>query len=156
MRQLLIAFLDEWFARYGRDFVAHYPDYYMPYGITLSEDEIGAVSTDVFRELFLPELAELSHRYGGLGMHCCADARHHWDAWKEIPDLRLLNIVHQAPVVEEAYSYFAEEAPQMHSWCGDGDPTTWKYPPGSRVVIGAGADSPDTGRRLAESISRRA
>jgi len=156
VRQLLTAFLDEWFARYGREYVAHYPDYFMSGGITLSEDEIGAVSTDMFRDLFLPELAELSRRYGGIGMHCCADARHHWEAWKEIPDLRLLNIVHQTPVVREAYSYFARQTPQMHSWCGEGDPTTWTYPAGSRVVIGAEADTDDEARRLAYGIARTA
>ena len=154
VRQVLTAFLDEWFARYGTDFVAHYPDYYMPGGITLSEDEIGAVSTDMFREFFLPELAELSNRYGGLGMHCCADARHHWEAWREIPGLQLLNIVHQPPVVEEAYSFFAEDVPQMHSWGGDGAPTEWRYPAGARVVIGAGADSPDAARRLVDEVAR--
>lgn len=154
VRQLLTGFLDEWFGRYGTEFVAHYPDYFMSGGITLSEDEIGAVSTDMFRDLFLPELTELSNRYGGLGMHCCADARHHWEAWKEIPGLQLLNIVHQAPVVEEAYSFFASEMPQMHSWCGDGDPTTWRYPTGSRVVIGAGAESPDAARQLVDAIAR--
>ena len=31
---LLTSFLDEWFARYGREFMGHFPDYYMPYGIT--------------------------------------------------------------------------------------------------------------------------
>ena len=41
VRQLLVGFLDEWFARYGTDFVAHFPDYYMSGGLTLSEDEIG-------------------------------------------------------------------------------------------------------------------
>ncbi len=92
VRLLLTDFLDEWFARYGKDFVAHYPDYYMPAGITLSEDEIGAVSPDTFHDLFLPELIGLSDRYGGLGMHCCADARHQWPAWKEIPNMRLLNV----------------------------------------------------------------
>lgn len=154
VRQLLVAFLDEWFARYGTDFVAHFPDYYMSGGITLSEDEIGAVSTDMFRELFLPELAELSQRYGGLGMHCCADARHHWEAWAEIPDLRLLNICHKASVVDKAYGYFARKLPQMHNWCGDGDPASWRFPAGSRVVIGAPADSPDEARRLVDEIGR--
>ena len=37
--QLLTAFLDEWFSRYGDAFVAHYPEYYFPRGITLSEDD---------------------------------------------------------------------------------------------------------------------
>ncbi|MFH1568917.1 MAG: uroporphyrinogen decarboxylase family protein [Gemmatimonadota bacterium] len=152
VRQLLTAFLDEWFARYGRDFVAHYPDYYMPGGITLSEDEIGAVNPEMFRQLFLPELAELSSRYGCLGMHCCADAHQHWEAWKEIPALRLLNIVQKPPVVQEAYTYFAGHTTQMHSWCGDGEPAAWTFPEDSRVVVSAGGGPPDAARELVEKL----
>lgn len=74
--ELLIAFLDEWFSRYGEEFIAHYPDYYMPKGMTLSEDEVGAVDEEMFVEFFLPELVHLSERYGGIGIHCCATARH--------------------------------------------------------------------------------
>ncbi|HJP31853.1 MAG: uroporphyrinogen decarboxylase family protein [Candidatus Latescibacteria bacterium] len=154
VRLLLTAFLDEWFARYGQDFVAHFPDYYMSGGISLSEDEIGAVNPDMFYELFLPELAELSDRYGGLGMHCCADARHHWPAWQEIPEMRLLNMVQPAAELEVAYGVFGDHTAQMHSWCGDGDPRSWRFPTGSRVVMGAGADSRDEARRLVRSLGR--
>lgn len=152
VRGLLTAFLDEWFSRYGSDYVAHYPDYYMPGGVTLSEDEIGVVSPQLFDELFLPELAELSTRYGGLGMHCCADARHHWEAWKQIPDLRLLNIVHRPDEVRDAYDCFADHTAQMHNWCGDGDPRTWSYPAAARVVIGVDAPTADTARALADDL----
>lgn len=117
----LTRFLDEWFARYGTDFVAHYPTYYVPRGVTLSEDEIGAVSSSMCKEHFLPELAILSRRYGQIGVHCCADARHQWQNLKKIPDLMLLNLVHSQEVLEEAYAHFAEHTTQMHLWCGDGD-----------------------------------
>lgn len=56
VKQLLTAFLDEWFKRYGKEFIAHHPDYYMPYGITLSADEIGVVNETMFCEYYLPEL----------------------------------------------------------------------------------------------------
>jgi hypothetical protein len=39
----------------------------MPKGITLSEDEVGSVSSEMFQKFFLPELQDLSARYGGLG-----------------------------------------------------------------------------------------
>ncbi len=149
VRQVLTGFLDEWFARYGRDFVAHYPDYYMPVGITLSEDEIGAVNPDMFRDLFLPELALLSARYGGIGMHCCANARHHWQAWREIPDLRLLNVVQPPQESAAAYGVFADHTAQMHNWCGDGG--SWQFPEGARVVISAGADSREQALVLTQS-----
>ena len=69
-----MAFLDEWFGRYGRDHIAHYPDYFMEGGWTVSEDEVGVVNEEMFEKLFLPELNELSRRYGGIGMHCCVTA----------------------------------------------------------------------------------
>ena len=40
---LLTEFLDAWFDRYGTEYMAHHPDYFMSGGVTLSEDEIGAV-----------------------------------------------------------------------------------------------------------------
>jgi hypothetical protein len=152
VRLLLVRFLDEWFTRYGRDFVAHYPDYYLAAGVSLSEDEIGAVNPDMFYELFLPELAELSERYGGLGMHCCADAHHHWPAWQEIPALRLLNVVQPVDQIRAAYERFGDATAQMHSWCGHGDPRTWRFPAGSRVVIAATAGSRDEAQQLTESL----
>jgi hypothetical protein len=136
VKQFLITTMDTWFARYGVEFIAHYPDYYMPVGITLSEDEVGAVSKTVYEELFLPELAELSQRYGGMGMHCCAHASHQWDGFMAIPDLRLINLVQSENVLQQAYDFFSV-IPQMHSWCGEGDPSNWvdAYPPGSRIVM---------------------
>lgn len=151
--QLVTRFLDEWFSRYGRDFVAHYPDYYMPRGITLSEDEIGAVNPQTFEEFFLPELLPLSERYGGIGIHCCANARHQWAGLTRIPGLRLLNLVQPPDVLREAYHYFASAAPQMHSWCGDGHPLSWieRLPAGSRVVLQVSAES----RAQAVELSRQ-
>jgi len=57
---LQTAFFDAWFARYGRDFIAHCPYYYIPRGLTLSEDEVGIVNAELFTEYYLPELAALS------------------------------------------------------------------------------------------------
>ena len=143
VKQLLVAFLDEWFSRYGVAFVAHYPDYYMPRGITLSEDEIGAVSEDVFETSFFDELVELSERFGGIGIHCCAHARHQWEGLKRVSGLRLLNLVQPAEKLIDAYRYFASVAPQMHNWCGEGDPLSWieELPEESRVVLQVPAES---------------
>ena len=81
VRVLLTNFVDAWFARYGSAFMAHFPDFYMPGGITLSEDEVGAVSPAMFSRFFLPELEWLANRYGAIGMHCCANARHQWQGF---------------------------------------------------------------------------
>ena len=156
VEQLLTAFLDEWFSRYGEEFVAHYPSYYMPRGITLSEDEVGAVNEEMFVEFFLPELAELSERYGGIGVHCCAHAQHQWDNFKKIPGLRLLNLVQPPEVLQAAYAFFADHVPQMHSWCGSGDPLSWpgQYPEGARVVIQAAAETKEQAIALCEGLRR--
>jgi hypothetical protein len=154
--ELFCAFFDEWFRRYGRDFIAHYPSYYMPRGLTLSEDEVGSINVEVFLELFLPELVELSNRYGGLGMHCCATARHQWEHFLKIPDLRLLNLVHNKEYLAEAYQFFGPHTAQMHCWCGDGEPEQWLrlYPPGARVVLQPTAKSEDDARRVSERLCK--
>lgn len=143
--QLLVAFLDEWFARYGKENMAHYPDYFINRGITISEDEIGIINTEMFFEYCIDDLAALSGRYGGLGMHCCANARHQWENIKRIPDLRLLNLVQPKEILCAAYEYFADFVPQMHWWCGDGEPWTWveSYPEKSRVVMQIPVNSRD-------------
>ncbi|MEE4382713.1 MAG: uroporphyrinogen decarboxylase family protein [Pseudomonadales bacterium] len=110
---LLTRFLDEWFARYGHAFVAHYPDYYMPFGITLSEDEIGSVGPELFEKLFLPELSELSRRYDAIGIHCCAHAVHQWDGLARVEGLRVLNLNQPDEVIREAIPRFAGVAAQL-------------------------------------------
>jgi len=152
--ELLTEFMDLWFTRYGRDFIAHYPYYYMPQGLTLSEDEVGAVSAGTFEQWFLPELAALSRRYGGLGMHCCANAHHQWNGFLKIPGLRVLNLVQPAEQTKEAYRFFAPHVAQAHNWCGDGPPETWpaRYPSGARVLMEPGASSRDEAMRLAEKL----
>ncbi|MDR3341725.1 MAG: hypothetical protein LBT14_02865 [Treponema sp.] len=105
--KLLTEFLDLWFKTFGRDFMAHWPDYYMPYGITLSEDEIGSISADLFREFSHQSLCDLSARYGGrIGIHCCANARHQWDLLKSIPGLTLLNLGQPDKIIREASVFF--------------------------------------------------
>ncbi len=152
--QLWTQFLDEWLRRYGPDFVAHFPTYYMPKGVTLSEDEIGAVSPALYEEFFLPELQAISDHFGGLGLHCCAHARHQWAGLKRIPNLRLLNLVQPVEVLRQAWDYFAG-LPQMHSWSGEGDPWTWpaQHPKGSRMVMEMRAETRDEALMLAERMA---
>ena len=93
IKELQFEFFDEWFKRFGKEHIAHYPDYYMPCGITISEDEVGAVSADMYRKFFEAELNEFSERYGGIGVHCCADSAHQWENFKHIKGLKILNLV---------------------------------------------------------------
>lgn len=157
VQALLTAFLDEWFRRYGREHIAHCPDYFMDGGWTVSEDEVGVVGEQVFEELFLPELNLLSDRYGGIGIHCCANSRHQWAGFKRIRGLRLLNICQPVETVREAYEFFEKDVVHWHSWNGDGDCWTWadQHPPGARFVIDAWADDREQALRLVEKLRNR-
>ena len=48
----------------------------MPFGMTLSEDNIGSVGPELFESMFLPELNTLSRHYGAIGIHFCTHAHH--------------------------------------------------------------------------------
>jgi uroporphyrinogen-III decarboxylase len=111
---LLTDFLDLWFSTFGAEFIAHFPDYYMPWGITLSEDEIGSLSEALCREFSLPTLIELSAHFGSrIGIHCCANAKHQWPVIKTIPGLVLLNLIQPDKIIQEASVYCGEDPPLM-------------------------------------------
>ena len=150
---LLTAFLDEWFSRYGTEYIAHYPSYYMSGGMTLSEDEIGAIDTNMFDEFFYDELCELSDHYGGIGIHCCADAVHQWDNLKRIPNLRLLNLNVEP---ERALHYYADHVPQWHALPDEGGPSERiaRMPSDAHAVIQINADSRLEAERIAEEWRR--
>lgn len=103
---LQIDFFDQWRERFGKEFVAHYPCYYMPDGITFSEDEIGTISPAMFEEFCLDELNILGNRYGGLGIHCCADSFHQWDNFLKMEPLKILNLNQPIDVLEKGFSKF--------------------------------------------------
>jgi hypothetical protein len=153
---LQFAFLDEWYRRYGVEFIAHFPDYYMPRGVTLSVDEIGAVSGKLFLEFFLPYLNRYSDRYGGLGVHCCAHARHQWEHLRKISGLRLLNISNQGAMVREAFSFFADLVPL---WNYDQSPTPlapleWlkQIPENVHVVLDISVESKKAALHISEQM----
>ena len=115
IKELLTLFLDKWFAVYGRDFIAHYPDYYMPYGITVSEDEAGAISPALFERYCLPGLNELSDRYGAIGIHSCADSERQWSHLAGVRNLKVMNLIRPDEAVARAYDLFGPICAQMHS-----------------------------------------
>jgi hypothetical protein len=148
-------FLDEWFRRYGKGCVAHYPDYYLPQGVSMSVDEIGVVSQKMFERFFLPELKDLSERCGGLGMHSCANNRHQWENFKKIPGLKLLNINQPEAALREAYTFFAGHVAQWHyGWDPLDDPLGWleQMPAEARVVVDVWAETKEAAIGLAERL----
>jgi len=113
--ELVTKFIDLWFNTFGREFIAHYPAYYMPFGITLSEDEIGCINNGQFSEFVMPFLCRLSEHYGGkIGLHCCADAKHQWGLIKKIPGLTLFNVTQHHDtnrITREASEFFRDGPP---------------------------------------------
>ena len=162
VRQLLVAFFDEWFGRYGSTFVAHYPDYVMHRGITISVDEVGAVSEAMFREFFRDELALLSEHFGGLGVHCCADARHQWPGFRELPGLKVIN--HNVPptrdpgeYLPDSLGFYAGAVAQVPvGWTPDVEPERWpdQFPEGSRVVFTVPAEDAAQAGAMAERLQK--
>lgn len=73
----------------------HCPETWTPpsMGPWLSNDECGAMSVAMFERFALPELLELSETFGGLGMHCCADAEHVFPSFNKIPNFYGFNRV---------------------------------------------------------------
>jgi hypothetical protein len=73
----------------------HFPITWVPpeLGPWLSNDECGIMSNDMFEDFCLPELIDLSETFGGLGMHCCADAEHQFPSFKKIPNFYGFNRV---------------------------------------------------------------
>ena len=155
-RELLSEFMDEWFSRYGCEFIGSYPDYYMPKGLHVSVDEIGVVNESMFGDYFMPELKFLSEHFGGLGIHSCADSRHQWGNFKNVPGLRLLNLVRPAEMVKEAYKFFDNHCVQMHLPGGTGEPDTWyrQLPDGVRAVLLFYTDTMEDAKMLMESLSK--
>jgi hypothetical protein len=92
---LLRTFLREFRRQQTEPSFAHCPNAWAPpeLGCWLSEDEAGSMSAAMFDEFCLPVLVGLSAEFGGLFMHCCADADHQYGNFRKIPNLRGLNRV---------------------------------------------------------------
>ena len=122
--------------------------------MTLSEDEIGAISPAFFKAYCLDTLNFLSDRYGGIGIHSCASSRHQWTGFRQVRGLRMLNLILPADILQEAYPYFAGQAAQMHSYFGEARPAAdWPGPdPETHVVLTAQAKDRDTALRALERM----
>ncbi|MHB0999984.1 MAG: uroporphyrinogen decarboxylase family protein [Armatimonadota bacterium] len=90
---LLKSFLKEFIREFPNSNLCHCPRAWAPpeLGCWLSEDEAGCVSAPMFKEFCLPSLIDLSDTFGGLFMHCCADADHQYGNFRAIPNFRGLN-----------------------------------------------------------------
>jgi hypothetical protein len=92
---LLKVFLGELRRQFPRLSPCHCPAAWAPpeMGPWLSNDECGSFGNAHFEEFILPELMDLAETFGGLGMHCCADAEHQFPLFGRIPNLYAFNRV---------------------------------------------------------------
>lgn len=158
---LTTAFLDEWFRRYGNRFCAHYPHYVMNRGISVSVDEVGIVSPELFRTFFAENLDKLSERYGGIGIHCCALSEHQFENFSKVRDLKLMNLYRPTPSRKKAYEVFRTLCVQCHGDYLSGIP---RYigpeedgivPRGSRVIYREPVDSLEEAQRKCDLYAKR-
>jgi len=92
--RLFKRFITELYREFPGMSPCHCPSAWSPnLGPWLSNDECGAISCAHFREFALPELIDLAESFGGLGMHCCADAEHQFDLFRTIPHFYAFNRV---------------------------------------------------------------
>ena len=154
VKELQIVFFDEWFRRYGTNYIAHYPEYYMEKGITMSADEIGCVSPQMFRDLMADEINDLSRRYGGVGIHTCADSINQWDNLKQIDGLRLLNIHRSWDQLLKAFDFFKDTCVQMNYSADGRNIDSEDLPEICRVVIPLNARDLDHAKELADQYGK--
>ncbi len=108
----LIEFLETFKSRYKNVCLDSFYLMWLPpeLGIKVSEDEVGSLSVEMYSEFCYPYLEQLSKKFGGISLHCCARAEHQWDGFLELPGLRFLNFVHPTVSLEKAVRKFSGRA----------------------------------------------
>ncbi|MBU0610225.1 MAG: hypothetical protein KKI08_20240 [Armatimonadetes bacterium] len=135
-------FLIEFYREFPDAALAHCPRTWAPaeLGPWVSNDECGMMNVAMFEEFLLPELAELSETFGGLGMHCCADGDHTFASFCKIPNFYAFNRV---PTKTQAYEAMFRElggpdGPVFVPWPPDEATVKMlldKAPEGSRFIF---------------------
>ena len=135
----------------------HCPDVWAPPEMApwMSNDECGAISTPMFEEFLLPEMLDLAETFGGLGMHCCADAEHQFESFKKIPGWYAFNRVAGRqgwrPVIEQFDG--SDETPVMVlAWMEDDDMEMLirEAPDGMRFIFQKNTDDLDEAKQWIE------
>lgn len=118
---LLETFLVEFRRIVGECNYCHCPYCWAPpeLGCWLSEDEVGSMSTTMFERFCLPVLNDLSRRFGGIFVHCCATADHQYGGFRKIVNLRGLNRAFQAPGPRPAFEAFTPQTVMMVAWTNE-------------------------------------
>ncbi len=123
------ALLKEFLTRFRSEFPnstpCHCPTMWAPpeMGPWVSNDECGMFNTQMFEQFCLDELIDLSQTFGGLGMHCCADAEHQFESFKKIPNFYGFNRVAGKMGYPSLLDYFNDAQSPVHvlAWLEDED-----------------------------------
>jgi hypothetical protein len=146
-------FLTEFRREFGEVSPCHCPGTWVPsqLGPWLSNDECGAMSTATFEEFCLPELVDLAETFGGLGMHCCADAEHQFASFKKIPGFYGFNRVAARRGYEPILGPFGGEGTPVHTLAWVDVETikrlSAKAPAGTRFAFVLMGEPPERARR---------
>lgn len=123
--ELFKTFLIEFRKEFPNCSPCHCPDAWAPpeMGPWLSNDECGAFSTGMFEEFCMPELVDLAETFGGLGMHCCADAEHQFESFKKIPSFYAFNRVAAQQGYSPLLDHFTGATAPVHvlAWVSEED-----------------------------------
>jgi len=147
----------------------HCPGTWVPpeLGPWVSNDEAGAMSPAMFEEFCLPELDDLSRTFGGVGMHCCADAEHQFPSFRAIRGFYGFNRVKAKRGYLPLLEHFAGPKAPVHclAWVSDEEigQLVTRAPKGTRFVFQhTGAENDDAaaewlarGRALNAAVERR-
>jgi hypothetical protein len=123
--RLLKTYLAEFRKAFPRCSSCHCPNVWSPpeMGPWLSNDECGSLSVELFESYCLPELVDLATTFGGLGMHCCADAEHQFPSFRKIPDFYAFNRVPAKRGFDPILGAFGGPAGPVHAlaWIAEAD-----------------------------------
>lgn len=159
--RLFKAFLTEFYRRHPTASLAHCPMVWVPpdLGPWLSNDECGAISVAAFESFCLPELVDLAQTFGGLGMHCCADAEHQFASFRRIPNFYAFNRVAARHGYQPMLDAFGGPAGPVlvMGWADDALIRTLvtNAPPGTRLVFNRCFDAVDDARAWVERMRCR-
>ncbi len=139
--RLLKTFLTELRREFPTMSPCHCPGNWVPphLGPWVSNDEAGAMSTDMFEEFCMPELNDLSDTFGSLGMHCCADAEHQFPGFKKIRGFYGFNRVQSKRGYLPILEHFSGPTAPVHclAWISDEalEQLVTRAPAGTRFVF---------------------
>ncbi len=119
----------------------HCPGHWVPpeLGPWVSNDEVGIMSAEMFEEFCLPELNDLADTFGGLAMHCCADAEHQFSGFRKIRNFYGFNRVEARRGYLPLLEHFVGPGSPVHclAWVADDviEQLVTRAPAGTRFIF---------------------